>query len=415
MPHPCENPVEIWPIDRPKPNPDNARIHSDEQVRQLANSIKGHKLNRPLLADENDVILAGHGLWLALRSLDYKEVPVQALRHLSASEKRTFLIADNQLAATSIWDEEKLGRTLLKLETELVNLDVVGFSPKELDRLLADLQPEDLVGEPEEDPPEEPTLVVTLPGDLWLAGRHTILCADSLLDGSADRALKGQRADMAFCDPPYNCDLGRRNGKRTITNDNLGANFPAFLEAACAQILSATKGGVYICMSSAEIPTLTRAFKGAGGHWSTYVIWHKDHFTLGRSDYQRQFEMILYGFKEGKEHYWSGARDEGDVWSIPKPKTNHLHPTMKPVALVERAIRNSSPRGGLVLDLFGGAGSTLIAAEKSGRRAAIVEIEPKYIDVMIQRWQKYTGQEARLEGDGRTFQQVSNARLLVAA
>jgi DNA modification methylase len=168
-------------------------------------------------------------------------------------------------------------------------------------------------------------------------------------------------------------------------------------------------------MSSSELPTLARAFKTAGGHWSDYIVWHKDTFTLGRSDYQRQFEIILYGWREGEEHYWCGARDEGDVWCVPKPKKSRLHPTMKPVALVERAIRNSSPRGGLVLDLFGGAGSTLIACEKTGRRAAIVELEPKYVDVMIRRWQKYTGQEARLDGDGRTFQVVANARLLAAA
>jgi DNA modification methylase len=254
-----------------------------------------------------------------------------------------------------------------------------------------------------------------MPGELWVAGRHRILCDDSLLNQSAPRVLDGKLADMAFCDPPYNVNLNHKKGGRKITNDNLGPAFETFLEHACTQILSATKGGVYICMSSSELDTLTRAFKTAGGHWSDYIVWHKDTFTLGRSDYQRQFEMMLYGFKEGGEHFWCGARDEGDVWSVPKPKKNRLHPTMKPVALVEHAIRNSSPRGGLVLDLFGGAGSTLIACEKSGRRAAIVEIEPKYVDVMIERWQKYTGQEARLESDGRTFRVVANARLLAAA
>ncbi len=414
MQHPCENPVETWPIDRPQPNPQSARIHPDEQILQLAKSIQTHKMCRPILVDENDIILAGHGLWLALRSTGHTEVPIQVLCHLTAAEKRTFLIADNQLAANSVWDDAKLRRSLSELEKDLVNLDVIGFSPKDLDRILADLQPEDLRGDPDELPEEEPSLLVTMPGELWVAGRHRVLCEDSLLE-KAQRVLDGELADMAFCDPPYNVNLNHNKGGRKITNDNLGPEFEKFLERACAQILSATKGGVYICMSSSEVPTLARAFKSAGGHWSDYIIWHKDTFTLGRSDYQRQFEIMLYGFKEGEKHYWSGARDEGDVWSIPKPKKNRLHPTMKPVALAERAIRNSSPRGGVVLDCFGGAGCTLIASEKTGRRAAIVEIEPKYVDVMIQRWQKYTGKEARLESDGRTFQVVAKARLLAAA
>jgi DNA modification methylase len=235
------------------------------------------------------------------------------------------------------------------------------------------------------------------------------------VDGNAQRVLGGQMADMAFSDPPYNCAYTQKKGGRKIVNDNLGLAFEEFLYSACARILALTKGAVYICMSSSELHTLARAFKAAGGHWSDYILWFKDHFTLGRANYQRQFEIILYGWKEGGEHFWCGARDESDVWCVPKPKSNRLHPTMKPVSLVEHAVRNSSQRGDLVLDLFGGAGSTLIACEKSGRRAAVVEIEPKYVDVIVRRWQDYTHQEARLENDGRSFEVVANARLLMAA
>jgi DNA modification methylase len=411
---PCTNPVEMWPIERPKANPDNPRLHPEEQLRQIAKSVEIHGLNRMIQVDENDIILAGHGLWLALRYLGYLEVPVQVLSHLTEAQKQTYLIADNQLGANSSWDDEKLRLTLQKLERELVNLDVIGFSPQELDRILADLEPEDLVGDPE-DVPDAPTLAVTVPGDLWMLGRHKVLCGDSLLDGNLERLLGGQTVGMTFCDPPYNCNYTQKSRGKKIANDNLGSDFQEFLQRACAQILAVTKGAVYICMSSAEVHTLAGAFKAAGGHWSTYIIWSKDRFTLGRSDYQRQFEIILYGWKEGGEHFWCGARNEGDVWCVPKPRSNRLHPTMKPVALVERAIRNSSQRGDLVLDLFGGAGSALIACEKSGRRAAVVELEPKYVDVIVRRWEGYTHQEARLESDGRSFEVVTNARLLMAA
>ncbi len=189
----------------------------------------------------------------------------------------------------------------------------------------------------------------------------------------------------------------------------------SFLHSVCVQLLAVTRGAVYLCMSSSELHTLYKAFTAAGGHWSTFLIWAKDRFTLGRSDLQRMYEPILYGWKEGEEHFWCGARNEGDVWFVPKPKVNRLHPTQKPVSLIERAIRNSSRRGDLVLDMFGGSGSTLIACEKTGRRAAVVEIEPKYVDVTIRRWEAYTGREAQLENDGRTLTAVAQERSRRAA
>ena len=231
--------------------------------------------------------------------------------------------------------------------------------------------------------------------------------------GDVERALDGGLADLCFTDPPYNVDYGnsakdRMRGKqRRIRNDNLGAGFERFLGEACANILTVTKGAVYVCMSSSELATLQRAFREAGGHWSTFVIWAKNTFTLGRSDYQRQYEPILYGWKEGTDHYWCGARDQGDVWFVDKPARNDLHPTMKPVTLVERAIRNSSKSRDVVLDPFAGSGSTLIAAEKTGRTARLVELDPGYCDVVVRRWQGWTGQAATLDGDGRTFDAIA--------
>jgi len=206
-----------------------------------------------------------------------------------------------------------------------------------------------------------------------------------------------------------------RGKKRKIANDDLGQDFEAFLRDACVNILAVTKGAVYICMSSSELHTLQKAFREAGGHWSTFVIWAKNTFTMGRSDYQRQYEPILYGWKEGTDHFWCGARDQGDVWFVKKPVANDLHPTMKPVELVERAVGNSSKGRDTVLDPFGGSGSTLIACEKTTRQARLIELEPKYCDVIIRRWQEFTGKEASLDGDGRGFAAIAAERSPVAA
>ena len=186
--------------------------------------------------------------------------------------------------------------------------------------------------------------------------------------------------------------------------------FRRFLEDACTLINAHTAGAVYICMSSSELHTLHAAFEAAGGHWSTFVIWAKDRFTLGRSDYQRQYEPILYGWPEGAERHWCGARDQGDVWLMDRPARNTLHPTMKPVGLVERALHNSSQRGDLVFDPFGGSGTTLIAAERTARRAALLELDPQYVDVIVERWQRFTGDVAVLDGEDRTFDDMRTAR-----
>ena len=174
-------------------------------------------------------------------------------------------------------------------------------------------------------------------------------------------------------------------------------------------------GAIYVCMSSSELHTLFQAFTDAGGHWSTFVIWAKHHFTLGRSDYQRQYEAILYGWRQGADHYWCGARDQGDVWCIPRPMANRQHPTMKPVELVERAVRNSSRMGNTVLDPFAGSGTTLIACQRLQRRACLIELDPCYVDVICQRWQQFSGQAAVLEGDRRPFPEIAQERRQQAA
>lgn len=257
---------------------------------------------------------------------------------------------------------------------------------------------------------------MTRPGDLWVCGEHRVLCGDATKPDDLRAVLAGEQAGMCFTDPPYGVDYAnsakdKQRGKhRPILNDRRGEGFEAMLRAASVNVLAVTKGAVYICMSSSELDTLQRAFREAGGRWSTFVIWAKHTFMLGRADYQRQYEPILYGWKEGGEHYWCGDRGLGDVWFFDKPSKNELHPTMKPVALVDRAIRNSSRPSDIVLDPFGGSGTTMIAAQRTGRRARLVELDPIYVDVTVDRWQAYTGAEATLDETGQTFAEVAAGR-----
>jgi DNA modification methylase len=391
----------------------NPRTHSDAQVAQIAASVREFGWTNPVLVDDANGIIAGHGRVLAARKLGLERVPVIELAHMSEAQKRAYVLADNQLALNAGWDEALLRLELADLSELGFDLGLIGFGDGDLERLLAS----EKTGLAEDDEaPALPEQAVTQPGELWLLGEHRLLCGDATVLADIEQVLEGRLADMAFTDPPYNVDYGcsakdrLRGNRRKILNDDLGNGFEAFLQDACANILSVTKGAVYVCMSSSELHTLQSAFTAAGGKWSTFVIWAKHTFTLGRADYQRQYEPILYGWREGHDHYWCGARDQGDVWFVDKPARNDLHPTMKPVALIERAIRNSSKTRDVVLDPFGGSGSTAIACEKTGRQARLVELDPRYCDVIVRRWQEWTGEQAKLQSDGRTLEEVAAGR-----
>jgi DNA modification methylase len=413
--------IELWPIERLRPYERNPRTHSEAQVDQIAASMVEFGWTNPILIDENAGILAGHGRLLAARKLGLAEVPVIRFEHLSEAQKRAYVLADNQIALQAGWDDALLAEELAWLRDERFDLDLIGFGVSELERLLALADGETAQDETEDEVPEPPEDPVTKPGDLWILGDHRLLCGDATVLTDVERVLAGQLGDMTFCDPPYNVDYANtpkdklRGKNRPILNDNLGGGFEAFLHDACVNILSVTKGACYICMSSSELHTLQRAFATAGGKWSTFIIWAKNTFTLGRADYQRQYEPILYGWPAGHDRYWCGARDQGDVWFIDKPVRNDLHPTMKPVALVERAIRNSSKSRDIVLDPFGGSGSTLIACDKTGRHGRLIELDPKYCDVIVRRWQEFSGGGATLDGDGRTYGDIAAERETFAA
>jgi DNA modification methylase len=398
--------VEYWPLDRLVPHARNARTHSEAQVAQIAGSIAEFGFVNPVLVGDDGVIVAGHGRVLAARKLGLTEAPVIVLSHLTPPQRRALMIADNRIAENAGWDEEMLAAELAALRDDDIDLGLLGFEDAEIDRLLAGMGDESGDADQAPDPPADP---VSRPGDLWICGEHRVLCGNATVLADVEKVLGGELADMTFTDPPYNvnysnsADQKRRGKNRPILNDALGEGFGELLYDACVNILTVTKGSVYICMSSSELDVLQKAFRAAGGHWSTFLIWAKNTFTLGRSDYQRQYEPILYGWKDGVDHYWCGARDQGDVWFMDKPAKNDLHPTMKPVELVERAVRNSSKSRDIVLDPFGGSGTTLIAAERAGRRARLIELDPKYVDVVVQRWQNLTGGSATHAATGQTF------------
>ena len=401
--------IETWPLERLIPYARNARLHSEAQVAQIAASIAEFGFNNPVLVGQEGGIIAGHARVLAARKLDYTEIPVIVLGHLSENQKRAFILADNKLALNAGWDFEMLRLELEALADQSFNLELTGFGEQELAEALARgmppgaLDPE-AVPELQDDP-------VSRTGDVWTLGRHRILCGDGTCGEDLARVLEGQPCHLVFTDPPYNVDYsGKGPGKMKLANDDLGSGFGAFLRSACDAMLAVSQGAVYICMSSSELPRLHAAFSEAGGHWSTWIVWAKNTFTLGRSDYQRQYEPILYGWREGSRHYWCGDRSQSDVWLVDKPVRNDLHPTMKPVELIGRAIRNSSRPDNVVLDPFGGAGSTLISCENLGRKARLIEIDPQYVDVSVRRWQDYTGSKALLDGDGRSFEQIMMER-----
>jgi len=409
--------IETWPLARLQPYAKNAKMHGADQVAKIAASMAEFGWTVPCLVGEDGELIAGHGRVLAATQLGLAEAPVIVLGHLTDAQRRAYRLADNKLTELGTWDEALLSAELQDLLAEDYDLSLIGFDDGELDALLS-TEPEadagggadpDEVPEPAEDP-------VSRLGDLWLLGGHRLLCGDATVTTDLERLMKGQKADLCFTDSPYNVDYAggpdaeRKGRGRRIKNDALGDEFGQFIYDACVGIITHTSGAIYMCMSSSELHTLQKAFVSAGGHWSTFIIWAKDRFTLGRSDYQRQFEPILYGWPNGVSHYWCGDRDQGDVWQIPRPHKNDLHPTMKPVALVERALRNSSQRGDLVLDPFGGSGTTLIAAEATGRRAALLELDPKYVDVIVQRWQAFTGREAVLAETGRSFAEEATLR-----
>ncbi len=409
--------VEQVAVDKLMPYARNARTHSENQVAQIAASISEFGFVNPILVGDDNGIIAGHGRLMAAKLLGLDEVPVIRLAHLTDTQRRALVIADNKIAENAGWDEEMLKLELHALQDEMFDMDVLGFDDEALDALLEDEGAAQAGLTDEDAAPEVPEKPVSVEGDLWICGDHRVLCGDSTQLVTLEKLMGQDLADMVFTDPPYNVNYANnpkdkgRGKNRPILNDNLGGEFEQFLYDCSTNMLMYCKGSMYICMSSSELHTLHQAFVRAGGRWSTFIIWVKNTFTMGRADYQRQYEPILYGWKDGNDHFWCGARDQGDTWFVNKPRANDLHPTMKPVELVERAIANSSKTKDIVLDAFGGSGTTMIACEKTRRRARLVELDPKYVDVIVRRWQDFTGKKATLALTGQGFDELAAERV----
>jgi len=385
----------------------NTRTHSDEQVNQIVSSIKEFGFTNPVLIDEQNMIIAGHGRVMAANKLKLKKIPTISLNYLTEAQKKAYIIADNRLALNAGWDEDMLKVELEELNDLEFDISLLGFEDKEIEEMLSapvdGLTDEDAVPEL----PEEPT---TKLGDLWLLDKHRLFCGDATNIDAVDKLMGGQLADMVFTDPPYNVDYsgGRKQdmykkpyGK--IKNDDMSPEeFDEFVAETFANYYSYMKplSCIYVChpdsVSHSKITFETQFSK----HFkkSANIIWDKGVAGLGYQDYRAQHEPILYGWKQGKgSHYFIGVRDKTTIWRISKDAAvNYLHATQKPVALVEEAILNSSKGMDIVLDLFGGSGSTMVAAEKTGRISYLMELDPKYCDVIIQRWEEFTGNKAEL-------------------
>lgn len=398
----------------------NSRTHSDEQVAQLAASIREFGFTNPVLIDQDDNLIAGHGRLLAARKAKMEQVPAVVVTGLDDRKRRALVIADNKLALNAGWDEEALRVELEDLAGDFGEL--MGFSEEELVELLK--QDETTEGLTDEDAvPEAPEDPVTVEGDVWLLGRHRLMCGDSTSADAVERLMDGHKADMVLTDPPYGVSFvgvknamysggkkAGRNSAEMIKADDLRGDdlVQLFLDSiSCASFHSKDGAAMYIFFAINRSAETLVGLSGAGLEVRNWLIWDKGNvgFHAMGAQYKPNYEAFLYCHKTGKSPAWYGGQKEQTIWRHPVEREG-LHPTMKPVSLLQRALNNNTKQGDEVLDLFGGSGSTLIACEKTARDCRMMELDPKYCDVIIKRWQDFTGQEATHEASGKTYAEI---------
>ena len=380
----------------------NSRTHSDEQIAQIAASIKEFGWTNPILIDGDNGIIAGHGRLSAARKLGHEEVPVIELKDLTETQRKAYIIADNRLALNAGWDNEMLTIELNELLADNFALDILGFDPKELAALL---EPEVVVGLTDEnDVPDIPDEPITKLGDIYQLGNHRLMCGDSTSIDAVDK-LMPETANMIFTDPPYLMDFtggihgdGSKsfNAKHgSIKNDKMSdKEGDDFLDAINSVITSKVDGAFYITFYRLGINKYFASMERTGLKCRSLVIWDKGNHTLSNSDYMSMYEPMFYGWVNNHKFY--GGKNGMDIWRIKRTAKNDLHPTMKPVELVEKAVLDGSAINGIVLDLFGGSGTTIVACEKHNRHSRIMELDPKYCDVIVKRWEDFTGKKAML-------------------
>jgi DNA modification methylase len=397
--------IEHVDIESLRPDPANPRRISPAELEALTRSLREYGFLQPVLVRREDrTVVGGHQRLLAARRLGMKQVPAIFV-DLTIEQARVLNLALNKISGT--WDEELLARMLADLQpVDGIDLSLTGFDEGELEKLLKGLDVREKREKVESFDVEaalEAARAATRAkrGELWALGDHRLLVGDSTDVGDVARLLGETRPAMCFTDPPYNVALGDHGGqqrgsrKRRIQNDAMPPEqWAAFVRGWAGNLVASVDGAIYCCMSTKEWGSVSEALAEADGHWSDTIVWKKDRFVLGRADYQRQYEPIWFGWREGAKHHWCGDRDQGDVWEIDRPSESDAHPTMKPLALVERAITNSSRQGDVVLDLFLGSGSTLIAAERTGRVCYGMELDAHYGSVVLARWESFSGKEA---------------------
>lgn len=405
-------------IEKVRPYPGNPRKNADA-VAKVASSLTTFGWRQPIVVDEDYVVIAGHTRLLAAQQLGHAKVPVHVATGLTADQVRAYRLADNRVAQEAEWDDDLLAQELLALTDAGFDLALTGFNDDELASLLA--EPTGLL--PDVDPdevPEPPTTPVTKKGDVYRLGPHRLVCGDST-DAHAWEALMGEdRAAMIWTDPPYGVAYeGKTKDKLVIDNDDLSVDdLTDFLRGSLSLAAAYSRPGSPWYVAAPHGPQfLSFAIVGHEiGWWRQTIVWVKDVFALGRSDYHYRHEAILvgeqpvgdevvqhhavlgYGWTKGAGHLWHGGRKQDTVWEVPKPRANKDHPTMKPVALIERALTNSSEKGAIVVDPFGGSGSTLIACESTGRSGRLIELSERYCDVIVNRWEQATGRKAERVG-----------------
>jgi site-specific DNA-methyltransferase (adenine-specific) len=377
----------------------NSRTHDDAQVAQIAASIKEFGWTNPILIDGDKGIIAGHGRLMAARKLKMDKVPVIELSGMTNAQKKAYVIADNRLALNAGWDNAMLTIELQDLEDEGFDLTLTGFDDAELDALLNPI--EETEGLTDEDAvpdvPEEPK---TKLGDIYILGNHRLMCGDSCSVTDMDKLVNDRQVDMWLTDPPYNVAYeGKTKDALTIQNDEMSDDgFRQFLRDAYVTADTVMKAGAvfYIWHADSEGYNFRGAAHDAGWKVRQCLIWKKSTMVMGRQDYHWKHEPCLYGWKEGAGHLWATDRKQTTILEFDKPNRNKEHPTMKPVALFEYQMLNNTKGGDIILDSFGGSGTTMLAAEKNGRIAYVMELDPKYCDVIVKRWEDFTGKQAVL-------------------
>lgn len=386
----------------------NSRTHSDDQVTQIASSIREFGFTNPVIVDEQNNIIAGHGRILAANKLKIKDVPCVVVTGWTEAQKKAYVIADNKLALNAGWNDEMLKLEFDELNELGFNLELTGFSLDEIGKL----NPTMVEGLTDEDAvPEAPEVPKTVLGDVWLLGDHRLMCGDSTSIDAVEKLMDGKKADMVFTDPPYGVDYdgGHANDKRRdkLKNDDTVDMYD--LPIKNAFLVTTDASPIYLWFADRFAEDVIKGIKNAGYSIRSWIIWNKNLAQFGAigAQYKSKHEPCIYAYKSGKKANWCGANNEVTVWDIKRESKNAFHPTQKPVALCERALLNHSC--GSVLDLFGGSGATMIAAQKNNKRSFLMELDPKYCDVIIKRWQDFVGKDAILERTGQTYNEVLNA------